>query len=258
MQLPDNYIDNARKVLQQVAQTARPELLAAHGNIQVELKSDHSVVTDLDKKLELQFRDALQSMDVVVPVVGEEYGGELNQADMWLIDPIDGTENFVRGLPDFRCIATLVIDNQPTYTFIYKPFFDDTYEAIKGHGATKNGQPISASQRSLERSWIVLNTPTKGRRLAIAQALRPAIKNFRSGLDFVYVAEGKADGIIACDSKGGLWDYAPRGLLLAEAGLSIVNIGADDYDFRDFNYMATSRAIFEDVRQTVNHALDVQ
>lgn len=254
MHINDEYTKQARKVLLQVVREARAELLAASGNIDTNLKSDNSVVTELDKKMEQRFRDALESLEMQVPIVGEEGGGDTTQTDMWLIDPIDSTENFVRGLPNFRCMATLIADNQPVYTFIYKPVSDDLYEARKGFGASKNEQPIHVSTRPINRAWFIMNAPTKPRQLAIMESLHPKINKFCSGMDFVNVAEGKIEGVIACDNHGGLWDYAPRGLLLSEAGAQIANIGSDDYDFRNFDYFAAPPQMFNEIKQSIESA----
>lgn len=251
MKYSADFFANAQVALERVVRAARPEILAQYGQVEPDIKEDLTPVTQLDKQLERQIRSALTELDETIPIVGEELGGDGSAETFWLIDPIDGTESFVRGLPFVRNIVTLVVDNQPLFVFIYKPVTDELYIAIKGKGATKNGQPISIGKRPLSRAWIDVSLPNNDRDIELLRQLGPLINGYRRIGDFTLVAEGKIDGALLLNSGGGLWDYAPRGLLLAEAGAKVVNVGSDNYDFRNFNFIATNPVIFNEIQKII-------
>lgn len=242
--MSDEWLNQAEAAITKVLQEARPELLAAHGNVEEEVKSDNSPVTMLDRKLEQQLREALMQFDASIPVVGEEYGGEAS-GTYWLVDPIDGTESFIRGLPFFQNLVALIHDNEPVFALVHKPLIGDVYTARKGQGALKNGQAIQASTRPLSQSIVdILAGEYTGQLL---QALSGKIKGFKRINELVYVAEGKIDAMISCSDRSGPWDNAPRMLLLQEAGLKVANIGSKSFDFTNGYYIAANPAIFDEL-----------
>lgn len=242
--MSDEWLKQAEGIITKVLQEARPELLAAHGNIEGEVKEDNSPVTALDKKLEQQLRETLLQFDGGVPVVGEEYGGEANGTH-WLVDPIDGTESFIRGLPFFRNMVTLIHDGEPVFAIVYRPTTGDLYTASKGKGARKNGQAIQASNRPLSQSTIDILAAEYT--VPLLQALNGKIRGFKRINEFAYVAEGKVDAMLACSGRSGPWDNAPRGLLLQEAGLRVATIGASGFDYKNDKYLAANPAVFDEL-----------
>lgn len=250
-----NLITQAVKTLESEVRAYRPLILDAFGKVDPELKEDESPVTKYDIELEYKLRNALGLLDASIPIVGEEGGGDDTASTFWLVDPIDGTEGFVRGLPVVRNMATLIHDNKPVFAFIYKPITDELITATRGQGAFKNGQKLQVSNRPLNLSWVdivgSLSDPVMQRFIS---ELNPRIKSFRILGDFTRLADGVIDASISYKSGGGLWDYAPRGLLYQEAGAIVKNIGSDEYDFRNFSFIAANPVMFEDLRQIIERA----
>src|SRR3990167_2820873 len=99
MNFTQQYFTDAQKAIMQILVKSRTELMKHYGRAEYETKSDNSIVTHMDKEMELKLKQALAKMDKSVGFWGEEHGREGNKDDYWLIDPIDGTESYVRGIP---------------------------------------------------------------------------------------------------------------------------------------------------------------
>lgn len=251
-----DFLMQAQACIEQVVRGYRPTLLAAHGKCDPSIKEDATPVTVFDTELEQLLRDALGDFDPAIGFEGEELGKSGNPDTFWLIDPIDGTESFVRGLPFVRNIVTLIDNNEPVFTFVYRPIVDELLIATKGGGAFNNGQPIHVSSRPLSRAWIDLASPVMDdASVAVSQAVRQLVNGYRTVGEFTFVAQGQIDGQLVYKSGGGPWDYAPRALLVSEAGGRVANIGSDTYDFRKKDMLATNPIIFDDIMQAINQTI---
>lgn len=251
-----DFIAQAQAVIVQVLNDYKPKLVAAHGNVAEEIKSDTTPVTALDKELETLIRDALTKLDAGIGQEGEEHGKAGNAETFWLIDPIDGTESFVRGLPFVRNMVTLIDGGEPVYALVNKPFSNELFTAQKGGGSFKNGQAVHIGSRPLSRAWIELSAPLgDNASIPVVQAVRKQINGFRTLGEFTYVVEGKIDGQLIYKSGGGPWDYAPRALMVAEAGGRVANIGSDSYDYRNNDVLMANSVIFDDLMATINSVI---
>lgn len=248
MKITHDYIEQAQTEIARVFQAVRPELLKAHGKIEHMFKKDKSVVTELDTMVEENLRLALSKFDSSLGFMGEELGTEGDSKNFWLIDPIDGTESFIRGLPSPRNVVCLIADDKPVMAIVYMFVTDELYVAIEGNGSTRNGKPIHVSDRPLDRAWIEfavpLNNPESRQKLL---NVRELIHGMTVHQTFTTVAEGSIDGLISYKTNMGIWDVVPRALLIREAGGKIANVGSDHYDYKDTSLVATNPVIFEKV-----------
>jgi myo-inositol-1(or 4)-monophosphatase len=252
-----DFLHTAEKRLRLALQELRPELLAAHGIITHDTKDDDSVVTALDLQVEKRLKEICHEIDPAIGFSGEETGVDLTQKTFWLVDPIDGTESFIRGLPFSTNMIALIHNDEPIMSIIYNFVTDEYYLAIKGQGATRNGHPIHVSDRPLNRAYITLNV---GMRLpeGFAYALRRVSggqpRYNASGAEASYIANGAVDGIIVVGVKGP-WDHAPGALLMQEAGARIENLFSDTYNYRDFRYVAANPVIFDELKKVAEAAV---
>jgi len=186
---------------------------------------------------------------------GEEYGKEGNPDTFWLIDPIDGTENYIRGMPNFQNMVTLIDRGEPVFTVVYRPVTDDLYVAAKGEGTYRNGLKIEMKERPISRTQIEFTgNASIEDGPAIWKAVYDKIWNFKMG-DFLLTPEGKLDGQLVYKSKGDIWDFAPRALLISEAGGKVANIGSDRYDYTNNDFLGAHPAIFDELMVAINTAL---
>ena len=158
-----------------------------------------------------------------------EEGGVIEGADKshtWVIDPLDGTTNFIHGIPHFSISIGLVRDGEPIAGVIYNPITDEMFHAEKGASSFVNERRLRvAARRKLEDSVITTGIPHRGRGdhprfLREAQAVMETTAGLRrfgsASLDLAYVAAGRCDGYWESDLKP--WDIAAGIVLVREAG----------------------------------------
>jgi myo-inositol-1(or 4)-monophosphatase len=143
---------------------------------------------------------------------------------VWIIDPIDGTANYVHGHPYVSISAALAFDGEPRVGVVHAPFLAETYTAVRGSGAQCNGTPVHVSQAS-ELRYALIGTGFPHDRSDVDTAMariRKLVTNCqdirRAGspaLDICWVASGRLDG--HCESLA-RWDIAAAGLIATEAG----------------------------------------
>lgn len=258
-----DFLEAADKYIRMTLRELRPELLRAHGMIEHELKDDKSVVTKMDLLLEQRLKKALFELDPTIGFSGEETGVDYDRPTFWLADPIDGTEAFIRGLPFATSMIALIDNGQPVMSVIYDFFQDEYYLAMKGRGATCNGHVIHVSNRSLDRSFVVLggDLVRLGGPVGFREELRSKTSGVphlhASGIENAYIARGSFDGKITIGRKGA-WDFAPGAFLIQEAGGRVENLDTKSYDYRNLQFVAANPVIFDELKQFVLDTLKEQ
>ena len=182
-------------------------------DLQVEAKADLTPVTDADRAVERALRERIGLARPDEGVLGEEEGDD-GGAVRWIVDPIDGTKNFARGVPVWATLIALELEGEIVCGVVSAPALGHRWWAARGAGAFCDGEPIrvSAVSRLAEASV----SATYARDLA---ALEPAAWHARSLGDFwqhTLVAEGVVDAAI--DARLAVWDYAALIPILDQAG----------------------------------------
>ena len=192
----------------------------------VEHKADHSEVTAVDRAAEQAVRATISSERPAHGIYGEEYGltGDDASPWRWVIDPIDGTSNFVRGVPVWATLIALVHDGTPVLGVVSAPALATRWWATQGGGAWCNSSPIRVSEiRNLAEAHISITANDAwaevGRLEALAQLQRSAARarGFGDFWQHMLVAQGAIE--VAVDAIG-LGDYDTAALypILSEAG----------------------------------------
>jgi myo-inositol-1(or 4)-monophosphatase len=171
---------------------------------------------------------------------------------MWLLDPIDGTVHFIRGVPFATTMLALIEEGEVVFSVINNFVTHEVFVAIRGGGATRNGEVIRVSDHALARSFLSFESDTrKEENLRLYQALRArgamVTNTVNCGFEMSMIASGKWDGRIMRDPFGKVWDFAPGSLLIAEAGGVVTNIGKNSYDYHNLNSLMTNRRIHEEL-----------
>ncbi len=233
----------------------RKKLMASYGSIANGMKEDHTVVTELDRWAEERIKESLLTFNANIGFLGEEEGAAGNQQLRWIIDPIDGTEQYIRGIPFCANMLCLADGNELLASVIYNFVTDEMYWAVKDGGAWCNNQPIHVSNRSIERSFVELRpevTTLRGIELYVKVEERiKTITRFNcSAFVSVMIASGKIEGRVSTHSKGGPWDYAPGSLLIREAGGIVEHYGGALYEFMNLDsYVAGTQAVIDMARE---------
>lgn len=200
-------------------------------------KDRFDFATDVDQKAEVEIIKELSKAYPDYAIMGEETGGRLGEARYtWVIDPLDGTSNFMRGLPHFSVSIALLDDGVPIHGVVYDPVRDEVFTASKGSGAFLNDRRVRIGQRaSLEGALLCTGFPYRQRKKLpsqlrmIKQLLEEAEDLRRTGsaaLDLSYVACGRLDGFFEYGLK--LWDMAAGALIVREAGGVCTGFTGDD------------------------------
>ena len=194
-----------------------------HGAFDVTMKPDLTPVTQADRKAEQAIIAVLGRAFPDVGVLGEEFGAQGTAERRWIIDPIDGTKNFVRRIPIWATLIALEDAGEVVAGVIHNPVTGDLYTARRGGGAHHNGEPIHVSDLGdLRPAYLVhagLNLLRKTGywdgflRLVDATDRQ---RGFGDYLGYPLVAAGKAEIYLEADLKP--WDLAPCKILVEEAG----------------------------------------
>ena len=185
-------------------------------NLQVSKKGPKDFVTNADIKAEKIIIEELKKARPNYSIISEENGVEKNkdESNFWIIDPIDGTTNFLHGVPHFAISIALQSNNEVVCGLIYDPIKDELFYAEKNHGAYFNNQRIRVSKkRNIDECLFAVG---KGK-------YNPDLIYRRSGsaaLDLAYVASGRFDGYF--QNNLNLWDIAAGIIIVKEAG-GIIN-----------------------------------
>jgi myo-inositol-1(or 4)-monophosphatase len=203
----------------------------AAGNVQEKAPGDW--VSDVDTASETAIRDLLAQETPEIPFFGEESGGVRSSLE-WVVDPLDGTTNFLHRFRAVGVSVALVRDGAPIVGVVHAPLLDETYRAVLGGGAFCNGTPIEVSERPPSGAIVATGFPFRHkeltpRYLAMFRAAFGSFEDLRragaASLDLAWTAAGVFDGFF--ELSLGPWDVAAGALLVREAGGVVTDWAAD-------------------------------
>ncbi len=246
--------------------------------LNVEQKSLNDFVSEVDKGAETIIRDIIGKAYPDHSFLGEEFGGDsiasipLNiKGDaqetvyQWIVDPLDGTTNFLRGIPHYAVSIALCINGLLTVGVVFDPYKNELFSAIVEQGAHLNGQPIQCAEcPSLNGALLSTGVPFSGQRLDdishFTDALVGLLERQTSGvrrlgaaaLDLAYVAAGRYDGFWEAGLQP--WDIAAGALIAQEAGATVTDFSAAARFLESGNVVAASCDVFAEMQGIVERA----
>ena len=187
--------------------------------LQVSIKGPSDFVTNADIKAEKIIIDELTKSRKNYSILSEESGSKENKDidNVWIIDPIDGTINFLHGVPHFAISIALKSNNEIVSGLIYDPIKDEMFYAEKNNGAYFNNKRIRVSKRKKIEDCLFASGEIDNEN--IKQKTNAKLKTRKSGsaaLDMAYVASGRYDGYFQKNLN--LWDIAAGIIIVKEAG----------------------------------------
>ncbi|MCI4671101.1 MAG: inositol monophosphatase [Bacteroidia bacterium] len=207
----------------------------------VEYKAAHNPFTDVDVAADKMLKQVCSQMIPGSGFINEELGSQdIDSEYRWIIDPIDGTVNFMHGIPHFCTCIALQHHKETVMGYVYQPVYDDMYVAMKGKGASLNGEKIRTSKReTLDTSIVATGFPYGtpewiddflGRVYGVIKKIQGFRRMGSAALDLAYVASGKLDAFFEYQLNP--WDVAAGALIVEEAGGKVTDFhGGDDYIF---------------------------
>ena len=237
--------------------------------IEIESKGTNDFVTNVDINAEQVIVEAILKAYPNHCIVGEETG-VVNGSDtdfQWVIDPLDGTTNFVKGIPHFAVSIALKVKGKLDQAVVYDPIRGELFTASRGKGAQLNGFRIRVKQaKELNGSILATGFPFKQKQhinayLKMFQALFGKTADMRragsAALDLAYVAAGRVDGYFEMGLKP--WDTAAGELLIIEAGGLVTDFVGGHNHPQSGNIVAGStkilKEILKDIRPHLGDAL---
>lgn len=227
--------------------------------IEKEEKEDKSIVTKADLEADKIILKEIKENFPDHNILSEETGLVDNGSDyVWVIDPLDGTTNFSRGLPVFATSLALFKSEEPVLSVVYNPITNSFYQAEVGKGAFLNGEKIQVSDvETLPKSIVTLGRARgdadKETTLDIFNKLYLKLSSQRilgsSALELSWVASGRLEGFISIGLKK--WDVAGGLLLVSEAGGKITNFAGDSITDTDTNFVASNGKIHEELLEAL-------
>ena len=228
-----------KAVVAAVKLVAAEEIMPRYLKVSHQHKSDGSLCTEADIAAQAALIRKLQAI-VNVPVLGEEMPDaeqhelwEAGHEGLWCIDPIDGTSNFVRGLPYFAVSVALLRENKSVMGVVYNPVSDELFAAELGKGAFMNGEKLIGRESAvpLAQALACVDLKRLPAKLLKKLASKPPYTSQRnfgaSALDWCYTAAGRYDVYLHGGQK--LWDYAAGELILRESGALACCVEHDDF-----------------------------
>jgi len=224
--------------------------------MRVERKGDGSAVTQADRAVEEMARTKVAASGLALDVLGEEMGGGQATAPSaakarLIIDPIDGTEEFSRGIPTFGTLLAVERDSEIVAGLASAPGLGSRWWAYRGEGAYRNGKRIHVSNVARLSESMVFTTGTGPSKDKLAQEkIRRLPDSARSGRalggfwQHMLVAEGATEAALDWTSKP--WDLAPLGIIVEEAGGKSTNVRGERTIYAG-NFLSTNGKIHDEV-----------
>jgi histidinol-phosphatase len=218
------------EVATDAARKAAQMAIDYHPNIVAETKPDRSPVTEADRECERMIARMLSDAFPEDGILGEEGArSDSRSGRLWIVDPIDGTRDYVRGNPLWANLIALEAEGDVAVGVVNLPMLGKLYSASRGGGAYCNGSRMQASSKtSVDESVLCVNGYDKLANLPFRERLLDwmasfwAVRGLGGAADAMMVASGQAE--VWIEPKASPWDFAPLKVILEEAGARYLNI----------------------------------
>jgi len=230
------------------------------GTLTIKSKNFNDFVSEVDVAAERAIIDTLKDAYPTHGFLGEESGSTSHQSDfIWIIDPLDGTTNFLHGFPQYCVSIALQHKGEITQAVIYEPNRNDLYTATKGRGAFLNDKRIRVSKcDKLQDALIGTGFPFRDFKylddyLSMFKSMIQKTTGIRragsAALDLAYVANGSLDGFWEIGLSA--WDIAAGGLLVREAGGIVTDLSGQSGWLESGNILVASPKIHDDIQAII-------
>ncbi len=247
------------------AANAAGDLIRSSKPLEVRTKCISDYVTEIDVECQKIIKDMIIEKFPEHNVLAEEDGGEFcDKNDLWIIDPLDGTTNFIHGLSHSAVSIAFYTEGRIVTGVVYDPFRDEMFSAVLSHGAELNGVPIKVSEaKELSQCLVATGMPFKRKEKAgeYFDCLREILKKTSgvrrmgsAALDLVYTACGRFD----CFFEGWLspWDIAAGVLILNESGGRACDFRGENNFLRNGSIIGAGKNVFGSFFKEINSYLE--
>lgn len=232
-----------------------PEIIAKYGDISIETKSnERDLVTTVDKGVEEYISSELLKHFPGSEILGEETyeeGRSYDKSKLFVIDPIDGTTNFVKQRDDFCTILSYFEDGKPQLAYVYEVNRDLLYSIIRGEGIFINGKKIEKPEdKTLKEALITMDLRRMiDKKDIFEKSVRDSFGTRgvgSAGLDSIKVAIGKTGAYM--NPKAGPWDFSPCFLMAEELGLHFSDLEGKEMTLDGYSsFIISTKSVYRDI-----------
>ena len=234
--------------------------------MKIDEAGEQSVVTDADTRADAAIQAVIRAAAPGHLILSEEGAFRPDGAEhLWVIDPLDGTDDFSRACPTACVAVAYAYRGQPQAAAVYDPFRDELFAAERGAGATLNGRPIQAGRvERLADAVVAISSPDRRRSeaahretVAVTDDLMARVQRVRvygaTALEICWIACGRLDGKVSL--RGRVWDFLAPALVLEEAGGLCRDLNGGPIALDTIGAVASNGAIQADLAELVSRAL---
>ncbi len=230
-------------------------------SLTTEYKGQNDLVSEADRESERVILSILRERFPDHEILSEEIGrvGDASAEFEWIVDPLDGTSNFLAGLPIFAISAACRFQGELVVGVVFDPSRDELFTAVRGEGAFCNGRRLRMPEREgITGAFVATGYPFRARSavdayLAVFREVFLEVRSIRrcgaAALDLAYTAAGIYDGFF--EFRLSAWDVAAGALLIREAGGVVTDLDGGEEWLRSGNVLAGSAAVHADLRRLV-------
>ncbi len=243
------------KVATEAVKRAEPIFLKSFGSasgVEVKHGAVASFVTDTDKEIEYLLRREISSAFPRHGIVGEEEGEKTGTGYRWYIDPIDGTTNYIHGIPHCAISVALWDEQGPLVGIVSDPINKRMYTAIRGGGAFENRRPLHVSKTRLLKDgvgslgWTPRDSVSRNDLCTRVEKNAYRFRVFSgSALEICFVASGILDFYVSSNIH--IWDMAAAVLVLTEAGGTVSDIEGESVSPLSTTIVGTNKTLHSDL-----------
>ncbi len=225
--------------------------------ITTKFKGDKSLVTNIDLKVEDAIVKLIKGHFAEDSILSEENRYLRRGAEFrWIIDPLDGTHNYIHGIDAFGTSIALEFEGEVVFGIICMPVPNELYTAGKGEGAYRNGKKISVSKRELNQSTLIYDSSIRYNKkpmLVTLERLVDKVFNVRmfgsTARHLSDIAEGKVEVDVEFNDK--VWDFAAGLLLVEEAGGKSTDFQGNKWNTKTKGYVASNGIVHDDILRLI-------
>ncbi len=232
-------------------------------HLEITTKGRNDFVTDVDRLVEQEIINIIHKAHPDHCILAEESGSQGASDVVWIIDPLDGTTNFLHGFPHFCVSIGVMIKGKMAHGVVYDPLRDELFTASRGEGAQLNERRIRVSKRKgLADALLATGFPFKYPQhlsdyMALFQSIFPQVADMRrsgsAALDLAYVAAGRVDGYWEIGLQQ--WDLAAGSLLVEEAGGIVTDFSGGDHVFTSGHLVAGNLPVHKAILDSITPLL---
>jgi myo-inositol-1(or 4)-monophosphatase len=231
-------------------------------SIPVTRKSRHDYVSEVDRACEAEIVREISRIYPDDAFLAEE-SGQIGESDtVWIIDPLDGTSNYLHGIPHFAVSIAQQVKGRTEHAVVFDPMRDELFYASRGHGAYLNNTRLRVSKRiTLDEAIVAVAFPFRKRHYletysGMFRQIFDRVEDVRragtASLDLAYVAAGRVDGFFEVGLSA--WDVAAGALLVREAGGVVMDFNGRDNVEESDSIIAAPYKLMTSMRQVIEPA----